>query len=439
VRTHGNGKARQWEGAAIGRHGNGQAHRERAVRRAGWKAVGRQHSGTGDTFEGMPHIAGFRGVVPDPSKAAEVLGAPIDIAKGLAAGTLARDGGRAVYRYHQTFAGPGRTFTRKSFACAVRLSPYTEGMIRPHETTTKADREAALARIRANRAHMDPVLFGVRDNASEVDRLFRKVEGARPTLELTTPDGTQHKLWRVQDAEVIGKLRNYFTQLKLHLLEGHASYEAMLAYHDELEAKSPLAMYASANYALGFIVPFSDAGIVTASRHRIVTGSTATREQALAGASKHFIVDKLAGAAGDVNKLLAALGESVAHQPAFVAVFAGEPDAYKLTLSPEVSPVAEGVNIHRALQKYDPVVVQSMFVDRHLPGAQVSTETDAGRALASLKAGASVALLVRPLSLEQIAHVDELAQQLPPHSTAFHPALVSGLVNLIIDPDEDLA
>lgn len=387
----------------------------------------------------MPHVAGFRGVVVDPSKAAEVLGAPLDIPKGLTAGTIARDSGRAVYRYHQTFAGPGRTFTRKSFACAVRLSPYSEGMIRPHEATAAADRDAALARIRANRAHTDPVLFGVRDNAGEVERVFRKVEAARPTLEVTTPDGTQHKLWRVQDAEVIGKLRNYLTPLKLHLLAGHASYEAMLAYHDELEAKSPLAMYASPNYVLGFIVPFDDAGIVTASQHRIVTGSTSTRAQVLAGASKHFIVDKLAGAAGDVNKLLTALGESVAHQPAFVAVFAGEPDAYKLTLSPEVSPVAEGIDIHRALQKYDPVVVQRMFVDRHLPGAQVTTETDAARALAALKAGASAALLVRPLSLEQIAHVDELAQRLPPHSTAFHPPLASGLVSLVIDPDEDLA
>ncbi|MDX2089311.1 MAG: DUF1015 family protein [Kofleriaceae bacterium] len=387
----------------------------------------------------MPHIAGFRGVLPEPSKVAEVLGAPVDITKGLAAGTLVRDGGRAVYRYHQTFAGPGRAFTRKSFACAVRSSPYAEGMIRPHEETKPADREAALARIRAHRAHVDPVLFGVRDNAGEVDRAFRKVEAARPTLELTTPDGTQHKLWRVQDAEVIGKLRNYFTPLKLHLLEGHASYEAMLAYHDELEARAPLAMYASPNYVLGFIVPFSDAGIVTASRHRIIKGATVTREQALAGASKHFIVDKIAGAAGDVNKLLAALGESVAHQPAFIAVFAGEGDAYKLTLSPEVSPVAEGVSIHRALQKYDPVVVQSMFVERHLPGAQVTTETDAGRALAALKAGASVALLVRPLSLAQIAHVDELAQLLPPHSTALYPALATGLASLVIDPDEDLA
>jgi hypothetical protein len=160
----------------------------------------------------------------------------------------------------------------------------------------------------------------------------------------------------------------------------------------------------------------------------------------LASARKHFIIDKLAGgAAGDVGKLLGALGESVAHQPAFVAVFAGDADAYKLTLSPEVSPIAEGITVHRALQKYDPVIVQQLFVERHLPGAQVATDTDAGRALAALGKGAAVALLVRPLALDQIAHVDELAQLLPPASTALHPAVAAGLVSLVIDPDEDLA
>lgn len=387
----------------------------------------------------MPHVAGLRGVVPDPTKVAEVIGAPLELAKRLADGSLVRDPGRAVYRYQQTFAGPGRTFTRKAFVCAVRLSPYAEGMIRPHEATAQAARDAALARIRTHGAHTEPVLFGVRDKAGEVDRVFRKADAQRPTFEVTTPDGTQHRLWRVQDAEVIGRLRQYLTPLKLHLLEGHARYEAMLAYHDELEAKAPLAMYASANYALGVIVPLEDAGIVTASRHRILGGTTAKRDDVLAAARKHFIVDKLAGAAGDVGKLLAALGESVAHQPAFIAVFAGDADAYKLTLSPEVSPIGEGITVHRALQKYDPVVVQQLFVERQLPGAQVTTETDAARAIAALATGAAVALLVRPLSLDQIAHVDELAQLLPPQSTAFYPPTPSGLVSLVIDPDEDLA
>lgn len=383
----------------------------------------------------MPHIAGFRGVLPPASKVAEVLAKPIELAKGLEAGALARDPGRAVYRYHETFAGPGRTFVRKSVVCAVRLSPYSEGMVRPHEETSEAGRAAALAAIRANQAHSTFVFAGIRDAAGEIERIFRRVESTAPTLKTTTPDGVHHTLWRVNDAEAIGKLRAYVTQKKLHLLDGHDQYEAMLAYQAELVAKQEPVMYSSVNYGMFCVVALEEQALVAAARHKVIKGVTVKSADVLAAAKQYFIVEKLAGAAGDAQKLLAALGDSVAHQPAFVAVFAGEPDAWKLTLSPDISPVHEGVAVDRAMAKLDPVVIEHLFVRKLLPGAQVTTDTDVKQALA---AGGQLALIVRPLSIEQIAHVDELGQMLPAGSTAIHPPLANGIVSMIIDPDEDL-
>ena len=384
----------------------------------------------------MPQIAGLRGVLPDPAKLGAI--APRDLGTGLAGGTLLRDPGRSVYRYHQIFAGPGRAFTRKNLILAVRLSPWSEGSIRPHEATTPTGRDAELARIRANGGYGDPILAGFRDPPEEVDRLFRKTEGGKPTLDLTTPDGTVHRVWRVQDAELLGKLRHYFAPKKLHVLDGHDRYEAMLAYHEELAAKHSLSMYSAANYGLACLVNLDDRTLVTAPRHRIVRGIAAKSAEILAAARTHFIVDKLAGAAHDPAKQQAALADTVAHQPAFVVTFAGEPDAWKLTLSPDVSPFSEGVAPHRALQKLDPVVVDGMFIGRALPGGQVTTSTDPGAALASLESGANVVVIMRPLSVEQIAHVDELGQLLPAGSTAFYPPIAPNLVGLLIDPDEDL-
>ncbi|MEO8699247.1 MAG: DUF1015 family protein [Kofleriaceae bacterium] len=362
----------------------------------------------------MPQVAGFRGT--------------------------RNETGRAVYRYHQIFEGAGRSFTRKNLILAVRLSAWSEGVIRPHEATQPVLRDAALARIRASASHTEPVLLGFRDPPNEVDRLMRRSEGGAPTHEVTTPDGVVHRVWRLQDAELLGKLRHYFAPKKLHVLDGHARYEAMLAYHEELAAKHSLSMYSSANYGLACLVNLEDPTLATAPRHRVLRGDF-TREAVLAAARTHFIVEPLAGAAGDLAKQFAALADTVAHQPAFVAVFAGDHDAYKLTLSPEVSPYTEGVAPHRALQKLDPVVADGLFVARALKGAEIATDTDATRALATLAAKdkpAAVVLIMRPLSVEQIAHVDELGQLLPAGSTAFHPPLADNLVTLTLDPDEDL-
>ncbi len=387
----------------------------------------------------MPQIAGLRGVLPERSKLGEAIAGALDVRKGLATGALTRDPGRSVYRYHQVFAGPaGRTFTRKNLLAAVRLTPWSEGSMRPHEVTLAAGREAELATIRRTACHTSPVLAGFRDSPGEVERLLRKSEGGTPLIEVTTADGTIHRVWRVQDAEVVGKLRRDFAPKKLHVLDGHDRYEAMLAYHEELAAKQSLAMYSSANYGLACLVNLDDPTLVTAARHRILRGVTAKRDAVLAAARTHFIVDKLAGAAKDIGKQFASLADAVAHQPAFIAVFAGDADAWRLTLSPDVSAFAEGVALHRALQKLDPVVVDGLFIGRALPGAQQTTTVEPEAALAALGTGADVVVIMRPLSVEQIAHVDELGQLLPASSTAFHPPIAAGLVSLLIEPDEDL-
>jgi uncharacterized protein (DUF1015 family) len=323
--------------------------------------------------------------------------------------------------------------------CALRLVPWSEGTVRAHAQADEAVRNAELARFRATRMYGGPVLAGFRDAPGEVERMFRKHEGARPLLETTTPDGTTHRLWRVQDAELLGKLRHTMAPKPVHVLDGHSRYEAMLAYRDELAAKAPLSMYASPNYGLACLVELGDPGLVMAARHRMLrVGSPVNGEAIVTAARNLFIVDRIAGGATDATKAVTALGDTLAHQPAFIVAFAGEPDAWKLTLKPDVSPATEGVAAHRAVHKLEPYVIEHLFVERAWKGATSTSATDAAIVLGALGKSADVAIITRALSLADILRVDEHDQRLPPHATALHPAILDGLVQLPIDPDEDL-
>jgi uncharacterized protein (DUF1015 family) len=386
----------------------------------------------------MPQIAGFRGALWDPSKVdlAKVAAEPLtDVKEHLAKGELVRDSSRAMYRYDQAFDAGTRTMTRTTLVCAIRLSPWTDKLICPHEETNPTARDAATAMIAEEGAHCDPVFAGYRDAAREVDRLIRNVDRDRPVLEVTTPDKTVHKLWRINSAEMIGKLRPLFAQKKLHVLDGHARYEGMLAYAQKLGAdKQP--QYSSANYGLGCLVNVEDPALAVAPRHRLVRNDGLKRDAVLETARRYFMVEKLAGAARDLGKQQTALADHTAHQPAFVATFAGDADAYKLTLKGDVSVVGEGVEVHRAIQRYEPVVAEHLFLRRVLQTVS-TTSTDAAGVLDAVKNGAALGLIMRPVPLTEVLHADEVGALLPFGSTAFHPPLAS-LFAFIVDPDEDL-
>jgi len=178
-------------------------------------------------------------------------------------------------------------------------------------------------------------------------------------------------------------------------------------------------------------VNVDDPALISAPHHRIVRGLTAKPAEILAQAKRAFIVEKVSR---DPARLGAALADTLAHQPAFAIAFAGEPDAYKLTLSPDVSLVAEGVAVNRALQKLDPIVTESFFAARFLTGATLHGELDLTAAFA---AEADAVIATRPVPLDQILYAGELGQLLPEKATAFVPPL-SNLVSFSIDPDEDL-
>jgi uncharacterized protein (DUF1015 family) len=387
----------------------------------------------------MPQIAGFRGALWDAARVdlAKVAAAPIKNAQELVSDrVLVKDPTRAMYLYHQLFTHGGRTVTRATLLAAMRLAPWSEGSVRAHEQTNAQAKQAAIRGIEAAGGYTEAVFAGYRDAAREVDRLMRGVDGGRPVLETTTADGTIHRVWRVASAEIIGKLRTLFAPKKLHVLDGHARYEGMLAYSEKLGADAQ-PQYSSAKYGLACLVNLEDPALVVAPRHRIVRGESVTQGAVLEAAKTSFIVDKLAGAAKDLARQQAALDDTVAHQPAFVCVFAGEADAWKLTLKPDVSPVGEGVAVHRALQKYDPIALEHMFLARCTKDAATVTERNAAAVHAAVAAGAQLGIIMRPLTLEQVIHADELGALLPFGSTAFTPPLAH-LVSLFVDPDEDL-
>src|SRR5437868_7052194 len=96
-------------------------------------------------------------------------------------GVLVQDSARALYVLHQEFEVEGRRHTRRGFLARVRLEPFGQGKIYPHEETMAGPKEDRLKLFRATAMNLSPVFGLFPDPANEViERLDGAVSRALP-------------------------------------------------------------------------------------------------------------------------------------------------------------------------------------------------------------------------------------------------------------------
>jgi len=441
----------------------------------------------------MPEIEPFRGILYDTAKveASKVLAPPYDVIDDagraalesmdphncvrlilpqgegdakygaanqtlnawLADGALIRDTRPAIYRYHQVFtvdALGGRSFTRRGFVAAVRLHSFDEGVILPHERTLAGPKVDRLKLMEATSAHFSQIFTLYSDPSKATDDLFRKVESTTPDVDGVTDDGTRHRVWRVPDRELIGKLQRLMGQMKLYIADGHHRYETMLALRESFRKRvgGELSFRSSAKYGTLFCANMDDAGLVVLPTHRLVHDLASfdfavVREKA----SRWFEIIEIPGAAGDATRLATEIHDRSEVSPTFAAIVPGSDSAWLMTLRGSANLAAEGLSGSRALLDLDITLLHALVLERVLGIDRKAQEAktnihyirDTPSALQRTAAGeGQVCFILEPTRLKQIRAVADAHEFMPQKSTYFYPKIASGVVFNRIDPNEDL-
>ena len=273
----------------------------------------------------------MRLILPRGEGDAKYAAAAATLTRWLDEKVLRRDEQPAIYRYHQLFTSAelgGREITRRGFIGAVRLHPFDEGVIRPHERTLRGPKVDRLKLMRAARAHFSQIFTLYADPAPEIDRCFAPVK-RRPGSRRHHRRRHPHLLWRVTDAETIAGVARLLAPRPVYIADGHHRYETMLALRDELRE----AAGGVVNPRAPSSSPASSSATWTTrgwwSCRRIVSSTTSRRSRPRARQQGRALVRRhaLAGGASDAARLRAALADASARAPSFAAVFPGDPDA----------------------------------------------------------------------------------------------------------------
>jgi uncharacterized protein (DUF1015 family) len=297
----------------------------------------------------------------DEAEAARTLG------EWVCEGVLVRDEEPALWWLAQDYRGPdGVARRRDGLVAALRLEPYSAGVVLPHERTHAGPKEGRLRLLRATRTHVEPILLLYEGS------LAGPQGDPDPAIDVEL-DGVRSRLWRFGEAGTDRGPVPDLSGARLLIADGHHRYETALAFHEEDGSEASARL-------LAVIVPTEQEGLTIFPTHRIAlrTAELPPLEPAPSNGLPSVEVYTRAGS----GYLVGAEGELDAELVARHA--------------PEV---------------------------RYTPSAEEArTAVDAGEAEA--------AFLLRAPTVEQVAAVAAAGRTMPQKSTYFYPKLTSGLLLL---------
>jgi uncharacterized protein (DUF1015 family) len=180
----------------------------------------------------------------------------------LESGVLREDPVPAFYLHEQHFEGR----VRRGLIGAVRLSPYGDGEVLPHEQThggAKADR---LELYRATATAFEPLWFVYRGAGTRLPELLDEGFASAVATVFKTDDGSEHRFSAATDSLWQESVTKAFAGLPLLIADGHHRYETAMTYAAEVGAHGD----AAANHAMVLLVDIDDPGLVVLPTHRVM-------------------------------------------------------------------------------------------------------------------------------------------------------------------------
>ena len=368
-------------------------------------------------------------------------------------GAFVRDDEPAFYRYDQTFRPPGQSgsapaIRRRGFLALVRLAPFSDRIVLPHERTLSGPKEDRLKLFRATRANLSPGFMLYRDAQGALDAPLATGE---TFAEFSTADGIHHALGKVRAPDAVRAIAEGVAASTLLIADGHHRYETAVRYSQEAAASAGSKAVPSGEhlYFMTFLVNGDDPNLVVFPTHRYVHSLPSFSFDDLTSRARAiFSVDELAR--GVAAEAIVERVRIAGQKGPSMAAAAGDGRVAVLTLRGEVDLAAHPTLGRQpsVLRRTDVALLHAGILESVLgitPEAQAAKTNlwypqDAAQSLGELRAGRGQALfLMNATPVAQVREIAEAGEVMPQKSTFFYPKVLTGLAVHTLEPGRAVA
>ncbi len=360
------------------------------------------------------------------------------VGKWMKEGAMKMDDRPAIYVYFQDFEVLGKGCTRKGFVGAVRLAPFDEKVVLPHEKTHAGPKVDRLKMYQATHKNLEMGFMLYPDPKREVLALLDETSKNAPIIDVVDEYKVRNRLWRMDDPAKIQKLHKALASEQVVIADGHHRYETGVSFRDEMRAANPGAPAESAfNYSMTLMVAVDDTGLVVLPGHRALLKDAFT-EAHVEKARAYFDVKELARK--DVDKYLLDNRKAICFVAydgkRFVGMAQKASGSVDSLLKPGYSVDYKGLDVVVLRDAVFEGVMGLKDLKIHETIDYFRWAEDAIKAVGEGKVKA--VFLLNATRPEQVLKCAKNGERMPEKSTDFYPKMVSGVTMMDISAGETL-
>ncbi len=189
-------------------------------------------------------------------------------------GILQVDKDSFYYCHEQTFKWQDQIFQRLGILAALKLEPYSSGVVLPHEKTMAGPKEDRFKLLKHTGANFSPIMTLFPDQEQLMAACREKVCVKEPVLDAYDYSGNRHRLWPVDDRDLSVKLTACLKDRPALIADGHHRYETALHYSQKVN----LNRLPGAGYILTTLIAAEDPGLLMLPAHRLVSTQNTAQE-----------------------------------------------------------------------------------------------------------------------------------------------------------------
>lgn len=335
---------------------------------------------------------------------------------------LGLEGSPSLYRYSQTFQVEGwpEPLTRTSLIVLLKVEPYANGVVLPHEQTFPKHKEDRLRLLEAVMSHLE-CIFGLYEDP---DRSTHDLVVGSPATELgrtVDADGVDQTLERIDDPAALEAIVRALADKKLWIADGHHRYETALnfrAQKGDTEGEIP------EDFMMMAVCSMTDPGLALLPTHRMLKPGTLEGKNLRDLLSVGFDLEETDNAQLMARVTASGTGNFGIALPGGVGLLAKAKNLDAILGEIE----GEG---SRQLKSLDVSILHRYLFEKllGLKGVEFFGYTrEEAEALASVEQGSPAAFLMNPPTVEDMRLIALGGERMPQKSTYYYPKLLSGLV-----------